>query len=192
MRALLVVILLFVYSSIGIKSNAQNSKQIQLIETEQNKVLFKVSGAFMEYPISGILILKQMSETEYRAVMTMETGIKVYDISIKKGKKKLLESMPMYKNAFVKKMLFRDLDLLLHFPFLEPASQIFEQKIKEGKSEFIYKKGETNSFQKIRIKGKAEKEKAVKRYDENGLIMESDHAFHKFPYKATYTRIINH
>lgn len=163
---------------------------IRFFEENKDKALFKVYTQFMEHSFSGILVVKKINSEEIRMVMTMETGIKVYDVSIFPKKSKLNDGMPIFKNAFVKKVLLKDLQLLLHHPFETSASSNEAIIFKEGKYWFTENALQDSTFKKIRINKKHSiKETALKTINERLIIQESQHLFSTAPYKSTYKRI---
>lgn len=187
MRKPLFTLLILVYSLFQFKLLAQESMNIRLFEEGENKVLFKVSGKLLEYHLSGVLIIKKMSAQELRAVMTMETGIKVYDVSITPKKMKLLEAMPAFKNPFVKSILFKDLALILHYPFDIAQSS----NTKEFKRKYAYSTIEDLKFQKSAFRGNKIQENTLKDTDSTGKIIHLKHDFNGIPYQIEYWRIDN-
>ena len=177
-----------VYSLLSFKINAFNGMNIRFFEEGHTKAYFKMNAQFMEHSLSGLLIIKQMHAGEYRLVLTMETGIKVFDISIFPQKLKWHEAMPMYANPFVKKIIRKDLQLLLHRPFTEENSLPYGEVVREIKWKYLYSKQDENTLEKKRHK-KKNAEMALKRINEQGLILQSEHTFGNTPYSSFYQRI---
>jgi len=181
------LIFVLVYTLQSLYSLAQDPMNIRLFEEGENKVLLKVSGKLLDHNLSGILILKQMSTQEIRAVMTMETGIKVYDVSISQKKMRLLESMPAYKSPWVKNILFKDLALILHYPFTNTQSK----DSKEFKRNYEYSKQEEFVYRKAAYRGNKILEYSLKYIDSTGKIIHLKHNFNNIPYQIEYWRIEN-
>lgn len=179
------LIFVLVYTLQSLYSLAQDPMNIRLFEEGENKVLLKVSGKLLDHNLSGILILKQMSTQEIRAVMTMETGIKVYDVSISQKKMRLLESMPAYKSPLVKNILFKDLALILHYPFAKTESK----DSKEFKRNYEYSKQEKLVYRKAAYRGNKILEYSLKDVDSTGKIIHIKHQFNNIPYQIEYWRI---
>lgn len=181
------IIFVLVFVLYSLTSLAQEPMNIRLFEEGENKVLLKVSGKLLDHNLSGILILKQMTDQEIRAVMTMETGIKVYDVSISPKKMKLIESMPAYKSPLVKNILFKDLALILHYPFTKTQSK----DSKEFKRNYEYTKQEELIYRKAALRGNKILEYSLKDVDSTGKIIHLKHEFNGIPYQIEYWRIDN-
>lgn len=152
--------------------------------------MFKVSATLQEYRLSGMLIVKRLPSGEIRAVMTMETGIKVYDVSVDARRIRINESMGMYKNPFLKNILYRDLRLLIGLPELgRTAEKKGNTLVREGKWLYRYEKQPGQTGVKTRMKGRKACERATVDTDAAGVLQKSIHDFGGFPYRAEYQRL---
>lgn len=160
-----------------------------------NKALFKVNASLQDYRLSGILIAKRIAPGEIRAVMTMETGLKVFDLSITDRRIRLHNAMKMYRNLFLKNVLYRDIRLLLSLPGLcrEIRQKDGDTHTREGARKYLYT-GSKNPlhYRKIRTKGKKHCEAALVETDREGVLLKSVHDFGGFPYRAEYQRLENY
>ncbi|MGQ3012432.1 MAG: hypothetical protein ACT6QS_01885 [Flavobacteriales bacterium] len=184
--------LLLFLLGIALPLHAQHNLPWRFFAEGTDKALFKVSATLQEYRLSGMLIVKKLSSGEIRAVMTMETGIKVYDVSVDARRIRINESMRMYKNPFLKNILYRDLRLLISLPELGREMQKDGNTlIREGKWQYRYEKQSAQTCSKTRIKGKKACERATAETDAEGVLQKSVHDFGGFPYRAEYHRLGN-
>ncbi|MBL0911227.1 MAG: hypothetical protein IBJ09_02555 [Bacteroidia bacterium] len=175
---------------IALPLHAQHSLPWRFFAEGTDKALFKVSATLQEYRLSGMLIVKKLPSGEIRAVMTMETGIKVYDVSVDTRRIRINESMRMYKNPFLKNILYRDLRLLISLPELGREIQKDDHTLlREGKWQYRYEKQSEQTYSKTRMKGKKACERAAAETDAAGVLQKSVHDFGGFPYRAEYHRL---
>lgn len=183
-------LLLLLFCSTGRALHAAPELPVRFFADSAGRALFKVNASLQDYRLSGMLIVKRMPGGEIRAVMTMETGIKVFDISAGPRKIRLNDAMKMYRNPFLRQILFRDLRLLLSIPELCSLSNengIIQSR--EGKWKYTYANEGNNTLRKTRIKGRKACENADIQLDSDRLLQKSTHDFGKFPYRSEYQRL---
>lgn len=185
-------LLFLLFCSTGRALYAAPELPLRFFADSAGKALFKVNASLQDYRLSGMLIVKRMPGGEIRAVMTMETGIKVFDISAGPRKIRLNDAMKMYRNPFLRQILFRDLRLLLSIPELSSLTNEGNTiHSREGKWEYTYTQTGDSTFSKTRIKGRKACENADIQLDSDRLLQKSTHDFGKFPYRSEYQRLGN-
>jgi len=75
--------------------------------------LYKSSIKLLQNEFSGILIIKNMGNLQYRFVFTTETGIKLFDYQIYKQKINVIYGLGPLKNKAITKHLGENLKMLL-------------------------------------------------------------------------------
>lgn len=112
--------------------------------------LYKSSIKLLQNEFSGILIIKNMGNLQYRFVFTTETGIKLFDYQIYKQKINVIYGLGPLKNRAITKHLGENLKMLLpadsHFTNYKLVKNedyyLLSVKIKKNNYQYRTLKGE--------------------------------------------------
>jgi len=98
------------------------------------KVTYKTKFDLMGNQLSGILLIKQTKEKEFRFVFVSEIGIKYFDLGIKPLKEGYFETshylMPALNRGNVEQILFDDFGKLIKPQYASPSQTFFRNKNK--------------------------------------------------------------
>lgn len=156
------------------------------------RLLFKTRLALAKEEFSGILVIKQIGQQEYRSVFTTETGFKVFDLTIRDGGYSMHYGVGPIEKKFIAVRLAYSIQAMLLRPFGSSPAVLGTGEDASGRFEvgsyryLVLKKGPRVQSQTVYLKKKRKAEAQFSDFGDDNVPDSATVNHFGFPLTASF------